>query len=153
MAVRAASKIEQVLLDSHLALIKNSVGSRMFRTLIARVNGKRQDILRKGDLSCAFFASSVLAIPRLIRSAHLTVDGTIKDMRQHGWRRIRRVRLGAVLVWEKQNGHKHIGFYVGNRRAVSTSSTKRIVHRHHWTFDGKRKIIGMYWHKKFSKGR
>lgn len=140
--------VEKVLLDSYLAVTRNAVGSRMFRTFIARVDGRKQDILRKGELSCAFFASSVLALFKLIGSTHMTVAKTIADIEKSGWRKVRAPRPGSVLVWEAQDGHRHIGFFVGNQRAVSTSSRRGVVVRHHWTFGGKRNIEATYWHPK-----
>lgn len=143
--------IEPVLRDSYLAVIKNAVGSRMFRTFIARVDGRTEDILRHGELGCAFFVSSILTMFRFLRRPRTTVRSTVAALLKTGWRRIPTPRPGAVLVWEKQNGHWHIGFSVGNQRAVSTSSRRGVVVLHHWTFSGKRKLETVYWHPKLNQ--
>jgi len=39
-------KIIPLLRDSYLAVIKNSVGSKTFRNFYAKVNGKKQDLLK-----------------------------------------------------------------------------------------------------------
>lgn len=139
--------------ETYLAAIKNSVGSKMFKNLWAKVDGKRKDILRDGDLSCAFYASSVLYLFKLIKEIHATVDGTIKDLKNSGWVDIKKPKMGAVLVWaEKDFGkgekHKHMGFYIGNNQAVSNSSSKKCPKIHNWKiFDG-RKIETILWHSK-----
>jgi hypothetical protein len=48
-----------------------------------------------------------------------------------------------------QGTHKHIGFYIGNNRAISNNS----VHdggpaEHDWTFEGKRKVEAVLWSEK-----
>ncbi len=74
------------------------------------------------------------------------------------WKKITRPRIGAVLVWEyimdvDNEPHRHIGFYVGNQRAISNSTKMRVPRLHHWTFGkaqgkAKRNVEAMYWHKK-----
>ncbi|OGZ33519.1 MAG: hypothetical protein A2Y98_01105 [Candidatus Portnoybacteria bacterium RBG_19FT_COMBO_36_7] len=137
--------------ESYLQMIKNSVGTKMFCRLYASVDGKRQDILQDGNVSCAYFISSILLIFGLIKKVHATVDGTIEDMKKSGWRRIKSPKLGSVLVWEKQklgeDKHSHIGFYTGYKKAISNSSVQRTPVEHSFTFGGKRRIKAVYWHK------
>jgi len=114
--MKKAIKITPCFFDSYLQFIKNSVGSKMFRNFYAKVNGQKKDILGDGDLSCAFFVSAVLANFGLIKRGHCTVDGTISELEQNGWQKIKKPKVGAVLVWvekidEKGGKHKHIGFY------------------------------------------
>ncbi len=52
--------------ESYLAMIKNSVGTNMFRNLYATSGGEVQDIVREGELSCAYFVSSILYIFKLV---------------------------------------------------------------------------------------
>lgn len=146
-------KITPLIFDSYLAVIKNSVGSKLFRNFYARVNEKRTDIMQNGDLSCAFYVSSVLTLFKLIREVHGTVDATVKDLRKRGWRVVKKPRVGSVLVWEKlnfaDNGfHKHIGFYIGNNKAISNSYTLGYPRKHHWTFGAKRKVELILHHSK-----
>lgn len=129
--------------ETYLSLIKESIGSKMFRTSWALVGGTKKDILKNGLLSCAFYASSVLVIAGLLPRVHATVAGTVRDMESSGWKKVSRPRPGDVLVWEgadtRDGIHTHIGFYVGKNSAVSNSSTKGVPLRHHWTFGAKGK--------------
>ena len=146
---------------NYTAVIKNSAGSRMFRHIYAKVNGKEKDLLRNGDLSCAFFASTILYWFQLIKKPHATVSGTIKDMEKSGWREIKNPRPGSVLIWEPKEfdeggvkaSYLHMGFYIGNNKAVSNSTKIGMPKIHHWTYGAKkgnpaRKIEAVFWHKK-----
>ncbi len=147
-----------LLRDTYLALIKNSIGSNLFRNSYYRIRGKKQDIVRDGSLSCALYVSSVLRLLNLISAIHTTVDGTVRAMETEEWEKINTPRAGAVLVWEARHfksgeTHKHIGFYLGNQRAVSHSDKKKCPAAHHWTFGvaGKmpqRKIETIFWNAK-----
>ena len=145
--------VKPLLFDTYLAVIKNSPGANLFRNSYAKVNGMKRDILKNGELSCAFFTSSVLVIFKLIKEIHSTVEGTIRDLEASGWKKIKKPKIGSVLIWEESVGHKHSGFYIGGGKAVSNSLQKRTPIVHHWTFGIKkgkpvRKIIAIYWHKK-----
>jgi hypothetical protein len=150
--------VEVNLLKSYLARIQNSVGSKMFRNLYAKVDGKERDILDNGSLSCAIFVSIILQSFELIKKPHATVVELIKDMEVSGWKKSRNLKVGDVLIWEAidQTGngvkHLHVGFYVGNDKAISNSTDKRVPVKHHFTFGTKagkpkRRIIGIYRHK------
>ena len=148
-------KVQPLLRESYLAVIKNSVGTKMFRNFYIRTDGNKEDITRRGELSCAYFVSSVLIMFGLIEKIHLTVDELIKEMKNCGWKRIKNPRKGSVLVWEaKKFGdeqHKHIGFFIGNTKAISNNYKKRAPTIHHWTFKRKRKVEAIFWHKKLEK--
>lgn len=138
-------KIIPIIKDTYLAVVKNSVGSNLFRNFYVTIDGVKTDDTRDGDLSCAFFVSSILALLDLIKGVHLTVDGTVRDLKASGWKEVKKHEVGDVLVWEAKVGesgetHKHIGFFIGNDRAISNDSTLRHPAEHHWTFDGTRKI-------------
>ena len=144
--------------ESYLKAIRNSVGSNIFRNLFAIVNGKKMDIREDGRLSCSAFVSSILYLHKLIYDIHATVEGLVKDMELFGWKKNNKPRPGAILVWEAKklkngNIHEHIGFYVGNNKAVSNNYQKRQPVLHHWTFGIKnrkpvRKIESIFWNKK-----
>lgn len=134
----------------------------MFRNLYALVDGVEQDILRDGQVSCAVFVSALLYLqnsvlefegkPRWISYTHATVPSTEKDMEQNGWIQISELREGAVITWEPityDDGatHWHIGFYMGNDRAISNSSNETGVPKeHHVTYEGKRQVARIWWH-------
>ncbi len=140
------------LRDTYLATIKNSVGSTMFRNLYAKVNGETVDVMRDGDLSCAFFVSSILALSKLCTSAHATVDTTLLDMKKSGWIDIDEPRVGCVIVWENKHfeesneAHQHIGFYIGDDKAVSNSDKARAIAEHPYQSHNGRGISHLLWH-------
>ncbi len=164
-------KVIPILFDTYIAVIKNSVGSKIFRNFYAEVDGKKIDITKNGNLSCAWFVSSLLYLFKLTKDVHATVDGMIRDLQQSGWKKIspkgeyasgeKRPKIGSILVWEKidfgnKDFHKHIGFYIGNNKAISTNSFKKgrpVIH--HWTYGIKRnksvrKIEAIFWNKKIN---
>jgi hypothetical protein len=106
-------------------------------------------------VACAWFVSVLLHALGVVATPHATVDGTIRDMESNGWRQVDRPEPGAVLVWEPDDHdgsvNRHIGFFIGDDRAVSNSTSKRVIGEHHWTFgeDGGlpvRKIESIYRH-------
>jgi predicted nucleic acid-binding Zn finger protein len=159
-------KMTPLVFDTYIAIIKNSVGSNLFRNAFFIVGGKKKDILRDGDLSCAIYVSSVLFLNAFIPEVHATVKGTEAAMEKAHWKKIKKPKKGAVIVWaveEFEDGKKsrHIGFYIGDHKAISNSSKKRCPIIHHWTFgfvkgQPKRNVEAIYWHSKLSppsKGR
>jgi len=148
--------VSPLLFDTYLALIKNSVGSNLFRNAFFLINGRKQDVLRDGDLSCAVFVSSIVRLVDLIPETHTTVKGTEEAMKKAAWRVSQKPAVGSILIWAGKtfkNGetHRHIGFYIGNRKAISNNSKKRHPAVHHWTFGStkgrpKRKIEAVYSH-------
>ena len=167
--------------DSYLKMIENSVGSKLFQDfyiypvkspisrgispkakLFNKMSQKRikKDALENGKLSCAYFVSFILHNFDLIKNSHLTVLGTIRDMRESDWFKINHPRKGAVLVWDREvstkEPHRHIGFYIGRKQAISNNSKKHVPIRHFWTFGQKnskiyRKVIAIFWNKKLNK--
>ena len=142
-------------------MIRSSVGSSMFQHLYAEVNGRKTDLLKGGKFSCAFFVTAVLSARGLIESMHATVIGTLKDLERFGWVKIDSPCRGCILVWEsieqiEKEYHEHIGFYLGNGRAISNSSKKKVPVEHNWTFgrqgrQPKRRVIAMYGYPEFLK--
>jgi hypothetical protein len=140
---------------SYLAMIRNSVRGQthLFRNLYARVDGVEHDILGDGQLSCAAFVSAVLTLNGLLDEPHATVEGTEKDMALHGWEQITELRDGAVITWapvtyEDGTSHGHIGFYIGDSKAISNASNASgIPAEHSATYDGTRAIERIWWHQ------
>ena len=156
-----AKKVKLILKDSYLKTIQNSIGAKTWRNLYAEVDGKRKDILRDGELSCAVFVSSVLLMFGLIKRRHATIRGTLKDMKESGWYEISKPRPGAVLLWEEQefargSRHKHLGFFFKNSKAISNCHWHRVPRTHHLTFGKKknlpsRKIEKIFWHSRLNQ--
>ena len=160
MTISQNKKIIPLFKDTYLATIKNSVGVKTWRNFYARVNSRKMDIVKNGDLSCAFFVSSILVIFGLLERIHGTVVGTVSDLKKSGWKKNKDLKPGAVIVWKEKvskNGesHKHLGFFVGDKKAISNSSKTGQISRHHFTFGNKnnqpvRSIEAIYIHKKLN---
>lgn len=136
-------KVKIHFFETYLAVIRNSVGSKLFRNFYLELDGKKMDATKNGVVSCAFFVSNVLNMfpsLKLIKEPHLTVKATVKDLLESGWKEISEPRLGAVLVWEEKESHggrnKHIGFYIGDGAAISNNADTGMPDIHHWTFGG-----------------
>jgi len=145
--------LKLLFFDTYLAMIQNSVGSKMFRTVYAFIDKKKKNIIENGRVACALYVSSLLVIHKLIGEIHATVDSTVKALKKSGWKKISKPRIGCIIVWEKVDSgkndlHKHIGFYIGNQQAISNSSKKGFPVKHNLTFNGKRKIELLLWHPK-----
>jgi len=152
--------IRPLLFDNCLAVINGAPGSQMFRRFYALVDGKKKEVSENGNLSCGWFVAFILKYFGLIREPHMTVAGTLRDMEASGWTKIKKPKIGCVIVWEPQDdkrskaysfGHRHIGFYVGRDKAVSNLAWKGEPGKHHWTFGTKggrpaRRIESMWWH-------
>lgn len=146
--------VTPLLRDTYFAIIQNSIETRMFRTFYAKVNGKKSDIMRRGDLSCALYVSAILKLFDLVERMHGTVKSTVQDMKKAGWKRVKVPARGDVIIWEAQKDkrgdfHTHIGFAFGNNRAISNSSKKGMPKEHHLTFGTiknvpRRRIIAIY---------
>ncbi|PIS32168.1 hypothetical protein COT40_01450 [Candidatus Peregrinibacteria bacterium CG08_land_8_20_14_0_20_41_10] len=137
---------------TYLQMVKNSVGSSLFRSSYFEIDGKKVDLLQNGELSCAFFVSNLLKLFGQIESIHIAVKNTVADLERSYWKKIplEQIHPGDILVWEMVdftgNGkkHGHIGFYIGNQLAVSTDFISRNIIRHSWNYGGTRKIEGTY---------
>ena len=143
---------------NYLMMIANAAAgeNRMFRNVFALVDGVERDILEDGKLACAAFVSGVLALNGLLDRPHATVSGTEKALEAAGWTIISEPRAGAVLSWEPityadERTHGHLGFSIGNDRAISNASNASGIPReHHWTYDGTRKVVRIWWHPSLS---
>lgn len=139
---------------NYLSMIENSANGEnwMFKNLWAERGSEVIDILNNGQLSCAVFVSSVLYLHKIIGDIHANVSATVKDMMESGWHEIEDLRPGAVLVWEKKDFgvggiHGHVGFYMGHEQAISNSSLdKGIPTKHHFTYNGSRRVEKILWH-------
>lgn len=145
--------IKPLIFDSYMAVIKNSIGSNMFRNFYAEIDGVKKDILENGDLSCAIFVSNILHMFNLIKGPHVTVASTINDIKNFGWQEISELRVGAIIFWEsvdfgKTGFHSHVGFYVGENMAISNNSETGMPSAHAYDFEGKRKIEAIYWNSR-----
>ncbi len=149
-------KIKIDKFKTYLKMIKNSVGSRVFRNLYIIEEEKSKDILKDGKLSCAVFVSGILFLNNLIDKPHATVTGVIKTLQKIGWTKTeaRKIPHGAIIVWGKnsvsKSNHRHIGFYIGAKKAVSNNSLNGFPVMHNLEKD-ERKIESIWIKKDFFK--
>ncbi len=143
-------KNKRLIFKSYLAMIKNSSGTNMFRNFFVLSANREQDVTKNGSLSCAFFVSSVLVIWGLVEHISGTVIGVETMIKKSGWFKIDKPRPGAILIWEEKNGHRHIGFCLSPRRAVSNFSNCPMVHDLNFARQN-RQIEAIYWQPSFSK--
>ncbi len=120
---------------SYLQMIRNAVGSHMFRNFYVLRDDKVFDAVQNGGRSCALFVSSILVIFKKIGSFHNTVYSTVKDLKDSGWEEVKDLKPGDVIVWEAQEretgDYAHIGFHIGNGKAISTSDDSGTPVVHH----------------------
>ncbi|OGN08665.1 MAG: hypothetical protein A3C61_03750 [Candidatus Yanofskybacteria bacterium RIFCSPHIGHO2_02_FULL_39_10] len=144
---------------NYLTIIENSAKGEnwMFRNLYFEIDGKEVEVLEDGGLSCAMFVSAILYLNKLIGDIHTTVIGTEKDLIKSGWSETEDLRVGSILIWEKKSDHDgkthyHIGFYIGDDMAISNNSSGTgFPWKHHYTYNGARKIEKIYWHPELDK--
>lgn len=151
--------IKVLLLPTLLNVIEKSVGTKMFQTITANVDGKKKDITEEGNLSCAFYVSGILTLFGLLDRVRATVAGTIESLELSGWKKTKDLAPGVVVVWDQpidgSHDHAHIGFYVGKDTAISNSSKNKTPAKHHITFGNlsnktHRPIRSIYKHSKLS---
>ena len=142
-------KPERLYAKSFIQLIHNSVGSNLFRNFYVKTPERGEfDALDDGYNACAFYVSAVLVIFKKISGIHGTIDSTIKDLQESGWIRVNEPKEGDVIVWEAKQFDdvlkEHIGFSIGNDRAISVSWTSKTPMEHSDTFNGKREIVNIF---------
>lgn len=141
-------KITRHIFETYVSMIEGSVGSNMFRHFWADFDEERRDTMQDGWTSCAFFVSSVLTIFKAIDGPHSTVISTEEALEKTGWQKVTEPEAGDVLVWEPRQATSedpemdHIGFYVGDEMAVSTSWRARTPVKHDYMYrDGAQRAI------------
>lgn len=132
--------IEKLYKETYLKTIENSVGSKIFNSLIVRFkdSGKVVDILNDGMYSCAYFVSCVLYLFGLIDKPNTTVN-TLKEKLEKNdkWKKVGldAIEPGDVVFFEKitfedRTENAHVGFSLNKQEAVSTDYKNKIVTRH-----------------------
>lgn len=133
-------KIERHIFDTYLAVVRGSIGSNMFRHTYASFDGEQRDTMEDGWKSCAFHVSAILKMFGAIDKTHSTVASTVEALKAANWQAvdIDKPQPGDVLVWDKlvlEPGDEpvdHIGFYVGDNKAISNSWRARTPIEHDW---------------------
>jgi hypothetical protein len=138
-------KPRRLYFKTYLQVIRNSVGSNMFRSFYVTTPGRGEfDALADGEDACAFYVSSILVIFQKVSAIHGLVERVIEDMRQSGWITVQEPKIGDILVWEGRDDtarKAHVGFYVGDNKAISNSSKLKVPVEHDMNFgESNRKI-------------
>ncbi|MDN5275877.1 MAG: hypothetical protein JWN33_526 [Candidatus Saccharibacteria bacterium] len=123
----------------------------MFRNFYVRIDdGPLTDVIGNGENACAFYVTSVLIAFGKLKSVHATVSNTVKELEESGWVLVDEDDIvpGDVIVWagrDDDNVSQHVGFYIGENSAISTSSSQQKVFKHDIHFGQlQRKIIAVY---------
>ncbi len=142
------------LKKTYLSMIRNSLDSRMFNSVWVKRKdtGESIDVLKDGDLSCAFFVSSILTLFNMLDKPCTTIKKVFEKIsKDKRWSKKSYIEPGDIILWEKvkfkdgtENKHKHIGFALNKKTAVSTNYLEKKIAKHSIDFDGKRKIEGIW---------
>lgn len=139
--------------ETYLAQILGLVGSRQYQKLfVLHPDQSIEDVIRNGDLACAYVVSSVLTLCELTKGGvHTTVDEVVRDLERSGWMVTEHPVPGAVIVWGARlctDGvmHRHIGFSIGDCWAVSNDPRTRVPKIHNHDFGGARAVEKIYYH-------
>lgn len=122
---------------TYLALIRNSIGVKFFQECYALVDGELQEILDKGDKSCAFYATSILTLCGFLPNIELTVHRMHTAMEENGWYEVHALHPGNVIFWHEKvyapnTPRKHVGFYIGNNLAISNDGDIGVPLEHNY---------------------
>ena len=137
---------------TYLKTIKNSLESKIFQDIWAEKDNQELNIVEEGNKSCGIHVSGILKWFDLIEANHATVKGTIADMKKSDWEEIDDPKVGCVIYWEAREGNgsvnEHLGFYIGDGKAISNSSIEKVPKEHSYNYNNSRKILNLYWHPK-----
>ncbi|MGL4758256.1 MAG: hypothetical protein ACRCXZ_02895 [Patescibacteria group bacterium] len=155
-------EVKRLPKELYLTIIKNSVGTNLFKNFPLIVNGDKIDAVRNGAISCAFYVSGILSMLNMIESIHGTIIATELDIKNYDFKELRiedGLEEGDIIVWEgvnfgdKENPtiHEHIGFYIGQGKAISNSEKlgHPIEHNLITEYEGKDRMISRVYRKEF----
>lgn len=142
------TKVAPRICDTYLSMVENSVGSKVWQNVWADVDGVKTDVTQGGIKSCAFFVSSILKNFDFIKKTHATVNSTVKDLKESGWKSIAKPKTGAVIVYEAiefddGQSNEHIAIFISSKQAISNSYTQKVpvIHDVEMVFDDKPRKI------------
>jgi len=140
-----AVKSEILRKETFLKMVENSIGCKLFNSLIMKKEGQAVDILDDGDVSCATFTSSILFLNHFLPEQKSTVPGLKKVLSEEVKSEAGRFteipmvdfipEKGDIVFWEEiigedGVGHRHVGFVLNENEAVSTSGIYHSVIKH-----------------------
>jgi hypothetical protein len=147
----AIDKPRRLYFKTYLQLIRNSLGSNIFRNFYVHTETCGEfDALEDGYNACAFYVSSVLTIFGKLSGPHGTVDATKQDLLESGWQLVEKPQAGDVIIWEAQKFdtalQEHIGFSIGNGQAISISWKEKVPVKHDQSFGKANRKITQIFH-------
>ena len=90
-------------------MIQSSIGSSLWRHLyITKEDGTSKDILQDGNVSCAFYVSSLLKQFNLSPATYANVKSLCTALLEYGWKEIPRenkiedIPLGSLILWKEK---------------------------------------------------
>jgi hypothetical protein len=155
----SSPQIKFALFETYMSRIQDSVSTNMFRKTWCLVDNTLTDVTGDGELSCPIYVSSILMLFAefgLIKKVHANVDSTVADMKSCGWKEISELKVGAVIVWVSQEQvsgpHKHIGFYLGDNKAISHRDITKspMIHDANYASESGRDIEAILWHDRLA---
>lgn len=154
--------------QTYLSMIHTSVGSSLRKHFFLTKDDKTsRDILQGGNLSCAFYVSSVLNQFNLTPAIFANVLSLQKALLERGWTSLQQdthpddLPPWSIIIRDSQpgsskqdlynntrNSHYHIGFYVWDSQAISNMSDAFVAEDqhaktpqcHHYTYHDTRPI-------------
>jgi hypothetical protein len=112
-----------------------------------------RDVVGGGNLSCAFFVSSLLTLLSLLKKpqVHTFVSTLIESIEESGWEKTHTPLPLSIVYWGEKKGesgkmHQHIGFILNEKTAVSMQSTTGTPQKHTVDYDGSRPPLFFYTH-------
>lgn len=126
-----------------VTMAQNACGSNQYRNYYV----DDCDILKNGDLSCAWFVSSLLVCNRLIDGVSFTVRGLETRLQESPcWDEVHfdllfgNLKPGDIIFWDsipfKKEKHYHVGIYTGSENAISNRSLTGQPGKHHIRYTG-----------------
>lgn len=123
--------------ETLFSTMNRGIGSKMFRNCWCyNEKGELVDVCDNGNLSCAFYVSRILLWHGLVRIPCVRVEQLEKELLSCGWyevgvRNPDEIARGSVIIWGPKQGsdgkmHRHAGFYLGDRCAVSHDSLPHV---------------------------
>ncbi len=150
------ANLKYLLHKNYMYIIRAAVGTHMFRHtyVLNKTTGKVIDTAEGGGNACAYVASSIMTLVGLIDHPHSTVITTLEKMKEAGWYEIKEPKPGAVVHWPVQDGHAHLGFYLGNNKYMSNYSEKFMPATHgpaRPARSSRRMPDAFYWHPRLDE--
>lgn len=142
-------KYSSALSRKYIETVMGSVNSLKYRQHhVLTSDGITQTVFADSGVASAYHVSSILNSLQLsLGEIRLNILDILADLEVSAWERTKTLSKGAVVVWEPYSyvsgkPRQHIGFYIGNDRAVSNISDAHIPTEHDVYFrDEKRHLI------------